>query len=227
MAQVRPGIGRLLSGWNCLVFAAWLVVPYLAFGSHRWALGWAYDALLLAGVVTAQIYVGLKNPALRERRRSLGANTKAWDLCWNALFWPLMAAVPIAAGFGARLAVPPLPGWTWPLGATLLASGLSLSAWAMSVNPHFEGTVRIQEDQLVVDAGPYRFVRHPGYLALVLWSLATPLLLLSILAVPFAALVCAWVGLRAALEDRLLRAELPGYAEYAGRVRARLLPRIW
>jgi len=56
------------------------------------------------------------------------------------------------------------------------------SAWALSVNPHFEATVRIQEDRghRVISTGPYRFVRHPGYLSVILTSVATPLLLSSL-----------------------------------------------
>jgi protein-S-isoprenylcysteine O-methyltransferase Ste14 len=104
---------------------------------------------------------------------------------------------------------------------------MSLSAWAMATNPHFEGTVRIQEDQRVVDTGPYRLVRHPGYVALILWGLSTPLLLLSTFASACAIAVAAWIVLRTALEDRMLRAELAGYSEYDQRVRARLLPGVW
>lgn len=70
-------------------------------------------------------------------------------------------------------------------------------------------------------------VRHPGYLGLVLWALASPFLLLSARALFPAALAAAWVVMRTALEDALLRRELPGYAEYARRVRFRLVPGAW
>jgi protein-S-isoprenylcysteine O-methyltransferase Ste14 len=99
----------------------------------------------------------------------------------------------------------------------------------MGVNPHFEGTARIQteRDHRVVDAGPYRFVRHPGYAALCLWALATPLLLCSAWAFVAAAATTAWIALRAALEDRMLREELVGYADYTRRTRFRLAPPFW
>jgi protein-S-isoprenylcysteine O-methyltransferase Ste14 len=97
----------------------------------------------------------------------------------------------------------------------------------MAVNPHFEGTVRIQEDHKVIDSGPYARVRHPGYEGLVLWGTAAPFLLLSKWALIAAAAVVAWVVLRTALEDAVLRRELPGYPDYVARVRARLIPCVW
>jgi protein-S-isoprenylcysteine O-methyltransferase Ste14 len=78
-----------------------------------------------------------------------------------------------------------------------------------------------------VDQGPYGTIRHPGYAALAGWALATPLLLRSRWALAPALFSVAWVVLRTALEDRLLRRGLRGYDAYARRVRWRLVPRVW
>ena len=126
-----------------------------------------------------------------------------------------------------RLGHRPLTAWTVPLGAAIHAAGMALSALAMAANPFFEGTARIQPGQVVVDGGPYRTVRHPGYAGLALWALGSPLLLRSALALVPALLTAAWVVLRTALEDRMLRRELAGYEGYARRVRWRLLPGAW
>jgi protein-S-isoprenylcysteine O-methyltransferase Ste14 len=108
----------------------------------------------------------------------------------------------------------------------LLAAGMALSAAAFAANPFFEGTVRIQAElaQRPIDAGPYRRIRHPGYAGLILWALASPLLLGSAWSLVPAVAAVAWVVLRTALEDATLRRELPGYGAYARRVRWRLLP---
>ena len=100
----------------------------------------------------------------------------------------------------------------------------------MTANPHFEKTVRIQTDRdhRVIDSGPYRIVRHPGYAATAVGLLlATPLLLRSWWAFVPAVAGVAWLVLRTALEDRTLRRELAGYESYAARVRWRLVPGVW
>jgi protein-S-isoprenylcysteine O-methyltransferase Ste14 len=79
----------------------------------------------------------------------------------------------------------------------------------------------------VVDAGPYRAVRHPGYVGWIVSALAAPLLLGSVWALVPAALGSCVMVARTALEDRTLRRELPGYEDYATRVRSRLLPWVW
>jgi protein-S-isoprenylcysteine O-methyltransferase Ste14 len=79
----------------------------------------------------------------------------------------------------------------------------------------------------VVDSGPYRFVRHPGYLGSMLHMFGTALALGSWWALNVAGVVSLVLALRTALEDRTLRRELDGYADYAGRVRFRLVPGLW
>ena len=100
----------------------------------------------------------------------------------------------------------------------------------MSVNTHFEKTVRIQHDRghRVVDSGPYRIVRHPGYLGTIIgFVLATPLLLGSWWAFAPAVVAAAFLVVRTALEDRTLNKELDGYQTYTQNVRYHLLPGAW
>jgi protein-S-isoprenylcysteine O-methyltransferase Ste14 len=99
----------------------------------------------------------------------------------------------------------------------------------MRTNAFFSRLVRLQGDRghAVVSTGPYRYVRHPGYVGLVIELIAAPLLLGSAWAMLAGAIGAALVIVRTALEDGFLRSELPGYPEYAGRVRWRLVPRIW
>ncbi len=110
-----------------------------------------------------------------------------------------------------------------------LAALCAVWHWAMRVNPFFSSAVRIQRDRghHVVVSGPYRFVRHPGYAALVLLGWSGPLVLGSWWAVVPHVVVSVFLVRRAAIEDRMLREELEGYAAYAATVRYRLLPGVW
>ena len=106
----------------------------------------------------------------------------------------------------------------------------ALVTWAMLVNTHFEKTVRLQTDRAhrVVDVGPYRFVRHPGYLATIGgFILSVPLVLRSAWSFAPACAAVAALVLRTWLEDRFLERELAGYADYARRVKYRLMRGVW
>ncbi|MDH5441815.1 MAG: isoprenylcysteine carboxylmethyltransferase family protein, partial [Candidatus Bathyarchaeota archaeon] len=101
--------------------------------------------------------------------------------------------------------------------------------WAIIANPYFEPTVRIQRDRnhRVITTGPYKIIRHPGYLGGILWTLSISLIIGSLFAfIPAAAYLLLTV-IRTSLEDKTLHDELNGYSEYAKRVRYRLLPRLW
>jgi protein-S-isoprenylcysteine O-methyltransferase Ste14 len=111
----------------------------------------------------------------------------------------------------------------------VFASGLSLFVWAMHVNRFFSSVVRIQRERghQVVTAGPYRWVRHPGYAGAIPAAVASGMAVCSWLATAIGALGVPLLIWRTIIEDRTLRAELPGYAEYARQVRWRLLPGVW
>jgi len=89
--------------------------------------------------------------------------------------------------------------------------------------------VRIQKDRghTVVDDGPYHFIRHPGYAGMCVFTLVTPLILGSYWALVPAAATASGIALRTVMEDSTLHNGLDGYADYARRVRYRLLPAIW
>lgn len=115
------------------------------------------------------------------------------------------------------------------VGLVLVVAGYVLAGWAISVNRFFSPVVRIQSERghVVVTEGPYRWVRHPGYAAILLGLPAGGLMLGSWWSlapfIPAAVLILR----RTVIEDRFLQQHLEGYAEYAERVRSRLLPGVW
>lgn len=219
-----------LSAWNLAALVAWATLPFVAAGTLRAPALWAHGAAVVGGLLLHGRHVARRNPGIRARRRTIGGDTKRWDLAWIVPFWPLMASIAVVAGLDHRArGGATLPPVAFAAGLAAFAAAMALSARAMAVNPFFEGTVRIQRElgHRVVEAGPYGVVRHPGYAALAGWALASPLLLLSARAFAPAVAAAAWVALRTALEDATLRRELDGYADYARRVRWRLVPGVW
>ncbi len=209
------------------------LILFLAAGTTDWPAAWVFLAMYFITVAASRAMMIWINPDLAmERAQSMNKkDAKPWDralMPFVALIGPLI--IYLSAGLEQRLGRPPALSWAVilvALGVGVL--GAALGGWAMIANKFFSGTVRIQSERghSVCDSGPYRFVRHPGYLGGVLFHLATPFMLCSWWAFLPVALVTAALVIRTALEDRTLQAELPGYAEYAQRVRSRLIPGIW
>ncbi len=211
-----------------LVFFA--ILAFLAAGRLAWIWVWVYLGInLLGAAIVGPITIRNTPETVAERGRM--KVSKTWDTF--AIAFHLLAcyvALPLAAGLNVRF------GWARDLGiawhvaaATVYAAGSGLSAWAMIVNTYFSCTVRLQSDRghAVCGTGPYRFVRHPGYVGIILESLSLPIMLGSFWALVCGIAAAASIVIRTVLEDRLLQAELPGYPEYARAVRYRLVPGMW
>jgi protein-S-isoprenylcysteine O-methyltransferase Ste14 len=126
--------------------------------------------------------------------------------------------------------------WSDTVPAALHAAGLAgylagvgLATWAMVVNPFFSEVVRLQADRghVLITAGPYRLLRHPGYTGMCLWVLCSTLAHGSWLSGLPALLFGLLILRRTAIEDQFLWQHLDGYADYLDRVRWRLLPGVW
>jgi protein-S-isoprenylcysteine O-methyltransferase Ste14 len=117
----------------------------------------------------------------------------------------------------------------WGFGLIFAFASQMFVLWAMASNPFFATTVRIQAERghTVASSGPYQWIRHPGYAGSLVYTLMTPLVLCSWWTFIPAVLTIALIILRTGLEDQTLKMELPGYEEYAGRVRHRLVPGVW
>lgn len=204
---------------------------FLVAGTARWAWGWAYLAVLLA-VLSAYAWILFTiHPDLAGERTRPPADAKRWDK-------PLVAIVgglgPIllllCCALDRRLGFSPEMPWGWHLpGFAMVAVGGAFTNWAVSHNRFFSALIRIQRDRghRVIDTGPYRIVRHPGYTGSILHTLGTSLALGSWWSFAVGIPLCMVIAARTALEDGTLRTELEGYEAYASRVRSRLIPGLW
>jgi len=213
-----------------LSIAGMAVALFWSAGRMDWWAGWAAIAVWLAWFAATDILILRFNPDLMAERLAPPKGAKTWDRAILSIFRLTTLVRYILAGLDQRY------GWTggFPLAvqiAALMVCVLSyaLLAWAMVSNPFFSQIVRIQSDRghAVVADGPYRYVRHPAYVGMIVFEPAMSTLLASWWALIASGLCVILLILRTALEDRTLQAELTGYVDYARQVRYRLLPGIW
>ena len=206
------------------------VVLFWSAGRLTWWSGWAVIAVWTAWFAASDLIMLRTRPDLMAERLAPPREAKRWDKVIVSLLRLVQLIRYILAGLDQRY------GWTvgFPFsaqiaGLVMCVLSFGLFGWAMACNPFFSQVVRIQSERghAVVTGGPYRYVRHPGYVGTILFELAVSTLLGSWPAL-IAGAVCAllWL-LRTALEDRTLQKELAGYTDYARQVRFRLLPGLW
>lgn len=202
------------------------IALFASAGTMAIATYWVYLAIF--GAVFVASFLLLDPDLARERMRPGGKHA---PLALH-LFSGVLVAHWVIAGLdrGRFHWSDDVPAWLQWAGLLALAGAYSLCLRAMRVNRFFSSVVRIQNDrdQIVITGGPYAMIRHPGYLAGIVVVVASGLALDSWLATAVLA-VCSLPFLlyRAVSEDRVLHAGLPGYREYAQRVRWRLLPGVW
>jgi protein-S-isoprenylcysteine O-methyltransferase Ste14 len=207
-----------------------VALVFLPAGRIDWTPGWIFIAVLVAIFGLSALLLACLNPMIYRARSRFQPGTKKWDLMLLAVLFPaIIAEVPIATLDAGRMGWSAVPLWVVPVGYLLLIGGIAVTTWAQAVNPFFEPGVRIQKERAhrVITSGPYRFVRHPGYSGAIGMFVGIPLALASWWALLPAALAIALLVVRTGLEDRLLQAELPGYADYSRRTRYRLAPGLW
>ena len=221
---MRYLLGRVLSTalFGLLLFAS--------AGRVDWERAWIYLGVVLLGELMTAAVLRAVNPVVLEQRGKMAAGTRRYDRVFVALWLVLALVTPVVAGLDVgRSGDVSVPLAGMYVGLVLMLLAYLFGAWAMAVNEHFELLMRIQSDRghRVVTSGPYRFVRHPGYLAAIVGGATAPLILGSLWAFAPVLAGALLFTVRTALEDRTLREELAGYEEYAERTRHRLLPGIW
>jgi protein-S-isoprenylcysteine O-methyltransferase Ste14 len=122
-----------------------------------------------------------------------------------------------------------MPGWVQVLGAVLMLGSFYLLFLTFRENPFLSPAVRVQTDrgQTVISTGPYHYVRHPMYAAVIPFMVGTTLLLGSWYGFIFVLILVTAIAFRAMQEERVLRTELPGYEAYLVQVKYRLIPYVW
>jgi protein-S-isoprenylcysteine O-methyltransferase Ste14 len=218
------------SGTVAIFIVLIMAILFVASGQLNWIWPWVYLGISIVVVlINGTIMLRTSPETIAERGRP--KETKNWDKVVSgfiALTQYLL--LPLIAGLDMRF------GWTrvlsvaWHVsGVVVLVAGTAFTSWAMIENAYFSTAVRIQSERghTVCRTGPYRFMRHPGYVGFILQALSLPILLGSLWALVPGITAAILIGIRTYLEDLTLQAELPGYRDYVQEVRYRLLPGIW
>jgi len=212
-----------------------LIFPAAVFGLAGrldWPAGWLFTGAYVAYAFAFMIWGLRRDPALLQERASAGRRTDVSPkekIVLRLAIGLELATMALAVLDGGRFQwsrVPPLVqllGWLAVGGAAILFFAVQ------RINTYASTVVRIQTERghQVISGGPYRVVRHPMYGAVILFMLGLPLALGSGWALLPGGLMTLLVIFRTVYEDRTLQRELAGYADYARRVRFRLLPGVW
>ena len=154
--------------------------------------------------------------------------TPAWDKVLLAVFWLL--AYFIVYWVAGRRCDSSLPiDAIAVIGVAIYLLSSALTAWALSENRYAEAVSRVQDErgQRVCSTGPYAFVRHPMYTAIIMWCISVVMVFPSVWVALVSGAVAVVIVVRTTLEDAMLAGGLEGYSEYRNRVRWRLVPFIW
>jgi len=192
--------------------------------------GWAMLVFMAVFMVFVLILFR-KKPGVLKERMDPGPGVKGWD----RIFWFIYILLSLVFFIFAMLDgghyqwSPQMPLAVYVAAYAVLIGSSALFVWAMYVNPFFSTRVRIQSERghHVITEGPYRFVRHPGYLSAFFMFVSFALALGSVWSLVIVAPILVSVVIRTHLEDKTLHGELPGYADYAKKVKYRLFPGVW
>jgi len=209
-------------------FALIIAITFIGAGRIDYWQGWIYNGLNIIFLLLS--YFLLPRELIEERLKPK-EGMKKWDKIYYIVSIPVYFAILIISILdGGRFDWEPrIPILVVIIGVVVYTIGQIIVLWAKKVNKFFSTVVRIQKDrgQTVCKDGPYRFVRHPGYLGGLLYIIVTPFVLSSLWGLIPAVIAVVLLFIRTYLEDKTLKRELEGYTDYTKEVRYRLLPGIW
>ncbi|MFU2210860.1 methyltransferase family protein [Solidesulfovibrio sp. C21] len=223
----KEGVKYLLAPFCWILFM--MIVFFIAAGRLDVPRAWLAFGIHLVGAALGALLMYRFAPELANQRASARQGTKGWDKAILMIYFLLLLlAIPLTAGLDVGR-------YHWSdlqsmgLGVVCYFLFFIIFYWAMLINKFFEGTSRIQTDRghRVICSGPYAYVRHPGYVAMIFASVSDALIIGSLYALIPSCLAVGVTIVRTGLEDKMLRSELDGYAEYAATVKYRLFPGIW
>jgi len=223
-------IGKLLLQ-NSFFVVAMGALLFASAGTLHWPAAWVYLATSAVIGPVCGLWLYRKDPALlAERMRpTFQPGQPAADKMFMLVFVVVTLVWLVAMGLDYRVRASQMPAALHALGLAMYLLSTGFIMWVFRENSFAAPVVRVQAERHhhVISSGPYAWVRHPMYSGVMLFFVGVPLLLGSWWGVAIAPLFAILFAVRTRIEERALVTDLPGYADYAARVRYRLLPGLW
>jgi len=224
----KLGIRLVLKSFSILLF--FLAFTFIIAGRLDYWQGWVFNGLNFFFIIVTYFVLIDRKDLIKERLKP-GVGMKRWDRVYYWVSTPIyFLMIGISILDASRFHWEPIVSLIFILLAIVFYSvGQIIIIWAKKANKFFSSVVRIQSDRkhTVCSNGPYRFIRHPGYLGGLIYTIATPLLLGSFWGLILVIFTVIPLFIRTYLEDKTLKKELAGYIEYSKKVKYRIIPFLW
>ena len=215
MKRTLPYVLEIIARW-ATISAALSIILFIAAGSARLTSLRAYLATFSLALLVTMLAV---DPQLAHERAHPGPDSASSQLRFASGFFFLLTLTTASflVGRNQILLVPMAIRW---IALAIFLSSSALQTWAMIANPFFSPVVRIQAERAhkLIDSGPYKFIRHPGYLAMIISVPSSAIAIGSWLALIPAFVFVLIISQRAKREDQVLTSNLPGYENYSQHV---------
>jgi len=224
MKTALQGIASSLIG--LVVFGLLVFWPA---GTFDYWQGWAFTAVFAASTTIPSIYLAATNPAALKRRMQAGpaAETRPLQKIIITIAFLSLAAMIVVSALDFRFGWSSVPAAVSVVGDALVAVGLLIAMITTIQNGYAAANIRVESGQTVVSTGVYSVVRHPMYFGNGVLMIGIPLALGSYWGLLFVLPGLAGLVTRILDEEKVLTQQLAGYADYAQRVHARLVPYVW
>ena len=214
-----------------VTFVIFALALFLPAGTVAWQAGWIFLGMFFVWFIAVNMWLFKHNPGLLQERMKLGrSDQKGWD----KVLFPILLVIPFLwlvfiSLDAVRFHWSPVPTLVQAVGAAVLLCSFGLFFLVFRENSFLSTVVRVQSDRghKVVSTGPYHYVRHPMYAAMLIFIIGTSLLLGSWYGILVGMVFVIGFARRAVLEERTLRKELPGYEDYMKEVKFRIIPFFW
>ena len=216
---------------NTIFIVAIGALLFAAAGSLHWPAAWVVLAISAILGPACGLWLARTDPALlAERLRpTFQADQPAADKKFMLTFVVVTLIWLVAIGLDRRAQASDVPLPLQAVGLAMYLLSTAFIMWVFRENSFAAPVVKVQAERhhRVISSGPYAFVRHPMYSGIMLFFAGVPLLLGSWWGVAIAPVFAVLFAIRARIEERALVDGLPDYADYAARVRYRLVPGLW